>query len=258
MITTEKNLYIRIDKSYGLQVETMFTATIIAPSRNQNFQVGDTLIVNKDFVQYDSPNTGYAPEISWYAVIRNGEIVPYDDKIYLIADKDKNKSLTMGSREFLFPENYFGYQAEVTTHDAIVKASPVDYIKPGDKVYCHHHLTDESNERWINGVLYYELNLNQVYCVVSDGNIQCINQWNFIEPMKVESTSSLKMHKFDTDTSEVYGKVVHKDARADHIEPGMEIVFKRDMNYDMFVEGTKYFRIRTDCIVARCEVEEIK
>lgn len=252
--TTKNNLFVEVDKEYGLKDKVRFTARVLAPTSEPNIRMNDTVIVERDYIQFIGEKTGFAPRHSWYACVRGEEIVPIGEFLYLKADKDKNNTFDVNGKTIYFPENFKQYQTEITTHDAIVAASPVDYIKPGDKVYAHHHLTHPSNERIIGGELYYQLQLNQIYCVVSDG-IQCYNGWNLVEPTLAKNDSNLKLHKFDTDKSDRYAIVAHPDINATHLEKGQEIAFLPDMDYEIIVEGKKYFRIRTDCIVARCETK---
>jgi hypothetical protein len=258
MRTTKEVLLVRIDKVYGLEDKTMFTAEVIAETDNPDINVGDTLIVERDYIQYISENTGYAPMHAWYAIVRDGNIIPFNDNIYLIADPDKNSTFVVNGVKLGYPENFKEYQTSITTHDAVVVSSPVGYVKQGDVVYCHHHLTHPSNERMIDGVMLRQLQMNHIYCVVNEKGIQCMNGWNLIKPVEVEKDSSLKFHNFDTDKSNKYGLVAHPDVCAKHLEHGQEIVFLPERDYEIIVEGETYYRIRTQDIVAKCVVEEIE
>ncbi len=253
MTTTEGNLFIEIDSTDGFIKENLFTATVIADTSEEGISIGDQVIVERDYIQFVDGKKGYAPIHARYAIISEGKIKPFKDRVYVFADRDKNNILSKGNLNLQFPTNFKQFQTEITTHDGIVAASPVEYISPGDKVYCHHHLTHPSNERYVNGTMYYELQLGQIYCTITSDGIQMHNGWNLITPILSERNKSLKFHKFETDKSDKYGVVAHRDPNALHLEVGDQITFLPDRDYEMIIEGERYYRIRTQDIVARCE-----
>jgi co-chaperonin GroES (HSP10) len=253
MRTTEGNLLVEIDTSDGLIRENLFTATVIADTSEEDISKGDQVIVERDYVQFIDKKIGYAPIHSRYAIISEGKIKPLKDRVYILADRDKRNKITKGSISLDFPTNFKQFQTEITTHDGIVAASPVDHISPGDKVYCHHHLTHPSNERYVNGIMYYEMQVNQIYCTIKENDIQMHNGWNLITPILSERNKSLKFHKFDSDKSDKYGVIAHHDPNAYHLQKGQQIVFLPDRDYEMIIEGERYYRIRTQDIVARCQ-----
>ena len=256
-ITTKDTIKVQIDKTNDIENETRFTATVIAETMHPLIQNGDSVIVERDYVNFINDNQGYVQSHGIYAITRREKIVPLSGHVYISADKDKNAVIEANGVSVEYPEHFRAFQTEITTHDGIVLASASEYFNEGDQVYCHHHLTHESNRRVICGNTVYQLPISQVYCTVKEGDIQMYNGWNLLEAVEAENDYKLQTHVLKEAVSGRYARLVHKDINAVSLSEGEKYMFTPNSDYEMIVEGKKYFRIKTQNLVA-CVVEETK
>ena len=208
--------YIDVDEVFG-RVE----GEVIIPSKNMVYIQADkerkSTIKHGDLELFN--DTTYNP-LATNNVVQNGEVLSICDKAV---------------------DSYFG--GELT-----VEASP------GDQVYTHHFLTHTDNEREFNGVTYYEIHYENLYCIIKEGSIQMLNDWNFVVPVKAEEeiTESGIVKDFKVGNELNIGIVKHSNS----IEKEEVIIFKRGREYRIDVEGITYYRIETRDIL--CKFKDMK
>lgn len=231
---------------------------------SNDFEVGDRIFVgNKIFFEKANDygdDTFYIYLEDVFAVVKDGLIIPSNDIVYIEADKDKKANDSGLYRDI----SYKPLETENVTQDGIVlsvcKKAKDSYfhkdlkieIEPGDHVYTHHFLTDHGAERNFNGKTYYEIKYEDLYCKIVGGNIIMLNEWNFITPIENEI---LEMHGFQLETTAKLEsrvgivKVLSDSLRKKGIQKGDKIIFKKGREYNIDVEGDRYYRINTKDIL---------
>lgn len=179
----------------------------------------------------------------------------------VIIKTNKNRNRTKKLSEDVTIEiigDYNPHAKHIVVQDGIVSAVPPEVdkkddieISVGDKVYFHHFGTDEDNS--VGEDLYW-IRYHDIYCKVSeDGEISMINGWNFMEPESVEekTASGIFLTPAQGDSGE-FARIthIHPDLEEQGASIGDRIIFRKDCDYPMIVEGKKYFRIRTKDVIA--------
>lgn len=182
---------------------------------------------------------------------------------YLIkVDKTHENTIDVGGVEMYLDSSY-NPMHNARQHGTIVglpgavhPAAKMD-IQIGDIAYFHHFVIEESNR-----VSYHEeedvfqAHFSQIYCVVRDGEIIMQSHWNFVE-QKEENEEDIKTKsglyfKSNNGDVELYGYLRHTNdwMLSNGGDLGDEVVFSKNSEYDMEVEGKKYLRMRNIDILA--------
>lgn len=157
-------------------------------------------------------------------------------------------------------------ETKFVTQDGIVEDAPQGSgLVKGDTVYCHHFLTNDDNR--VEGDL-YRIRKDDIYCKVEGDKLTMIGEWNFCEPIIEDgdyevftdkesrqkmsrSASGVIMNVNVQHDSKRARVVVLSDAAKDlGIEDKDIVMYRKDCDYEMEVEGKTYFRIRTKDIEA--------
>lgn len=197
------------------------------------------------------------------------------DAVIIRAEKDKNAKVKVGDQviDIVTKFDQWGH----ATTDGVVVSAPVKLskggqvrVKNGDKVYCHHFLTSEQNEVEIDGEVLYRMDHREVYCTINEGNVEMIGEWNFCEALREQEEGFTYENDSDTGTvmkKSASGIIVDTDvkhdvkwavikhlsdeAKEEGLNEGDHVLYRKDCDYEMTVEGKKYFRIRTKDILAK-------
>ena len=124
-------------------------------------------------------------------------------------------------------------------------------LKKGDKVYFHHFCIDEKMSSEFGGENIYKVNYEQIYCIVRDGKIIMTMDYVFVRPIKSED--KIKGLYVQSKESTKEGVVAHtnKFSKEDGFKVGDKIVFVKDANYDMTIEGERLFRMKNSEILCK-------
>jgi co-chaperonin GroES (HSP10) len=254
-------------------VEQYQTCRCIQPSEDSPYTKGQVLLVANRICFDKAPEFGpesyYIDAEEVFGTLDNGIINPSNNIVYIKADKTKKSKMTVGNLEFFNDITYKPLETENVTQDGEVlavcksaKHSMFDFdlnieVVPGDHVYAHHFLTDEDNEREIDGEMYYEIGYEHLYCKVVDGKVKMLNDWNFVVP--VEATEELSESGIVMDLQKKnqlrVGVVKYPCQKllSRGIEAGDKVYFKRGREYKIDVEGERLYRIETNDILSRYE-----
>jgi len=135
-------------------------------------------------------------------------------------------------------------------------------LQSGEKVYFHHFVMDERFQQKINDVendKTYKAHVDQVYCVVRDGKIVMLQDFIFVEPVlepeENYKTKSGLLLKPEPEKLEREGIVRHVNEFSEDCEVrvGDRVFFEKGCNYEMEVEGKKYYRMRNENVLLRYE-----
>ena len=193
-----------------------------------------------------------------FGVIKGNVIIPRNDIVYVEADKYKHEVDENGIVKDI---SYDPLKRGNITQDGIVLSSCLKAkhsmfdkelkveIGPGDHVYTHHFLTDEAYEREFNGKKYYEILYENIYCKVVDGQIEMLNDWNFVTAISkgLEQTESGII--LETTEKPVTRTAIMQHPNQVDAYPGDTVLFKTKREYEIDVEGHTYYRILKDDIL---------
>jgi len=191
--------------------------------------------------------------------------IPVGNEVYLKIEKETNDTITVNGQElFLDTEfqrmwharqwgevRYFPRRFQKEEEDGIE-------LQKGDKVYCHHFLIDNRQPSEIMGELLYFIPYTMCFCVVRDGEIHMLNQYILVkpvlEPEENYMTKSGIMIKSEPENMERIGKVVKTNATSEDygVREGAIVTFLNDSDYEMEIEGEKYWVMRNKEI--ECEL----
>ena len=192
---------------------------------------------------------------------------PLKDAFFVRVHKAKHDTLTVAGKELFLDTDFNKYKHAVqygtvasvphviSHHHENEHGHQIGYyggaeIKEGEKIYFHHFVTEPQNRYDMGGETVYLCRYDQVYCVIRDEKIEMIEDWLLAEPIMEDESNFIS-------PSGIYLKpslgVVPNIATVRHVSkvcaeqgitPGDTIVYKKDANYDMKVEGTEYYRMK--------------
>jgi len=182
---------------------------------------------------------------------------PVGNEIYISLEKETNDTITVNGQELFldtaFERMWHARQwGEVRYFPRRYNKESEDGIQlvKGDKIYCHHFLIDNRQPQDVMGELLYFVNYEMCFCVVRDGEIHMLNQYILVTPI-LESedkymTKSGIMIKPEAENIERIGKVVKTNATSEDygVRKGAVVTFLNDADYEMEIEGKKYWVMR--------------
>lgn len=188
----------------------------------------------------------------------NTTFQPIRDFVFIETDPEKNRYKDLGNGKKIWIDPAFEpHSTEHCTHDGIVKYLPKKLsnkkkieLKIGDRVFCHHFLTDEDNLTKITGEELYRFTYEMIYCKYN-GKIEMLDGWNFVEPIEKEKPSSIIINPFKKKDT-LKGILKHTNpamrelgAREDDV-----IYFSKASDYEMKAEGELFYRMSNEDIIA--------
>lgn len=206
-------------------------------------------------------------------------------KVYIAAHNDDNLTKHIKGPDgttipLLIPKKWNEWDEDYVKQDGIVVAAPTQFtetdyegrkhvrpvqLKPGDRIFTHHHLCHEDNGTLINldGMAVWQLEYDQCYCVVSmEGDVQkVLGRWVLLEPIPEKwetSTGVLKTYRVDKKTH--YAKVAYMSDRSKDeldMKEGDTVFIHNRATYKMKIDGKLYYRARIEDIYAVVNEEEL-
>lgn len=200
------------------------------------------------------------------------------NKALLRVEKDRHKKRMVGGIELITPTHFRPFEIHNVVQDAIVVAlcDNAKELEVGDKVYGTHTMTTDERKVEIEGEALYRVDVTtDVYCKIKDGKIIPINNYCFASPM-VEAAEGLEMERdekigqlfaktktgiiVDTDVKSSTKRALMKYPSEELMEMGIKegdiVLYRKDCDYEMIIEGQTLFRIRTKDILAVDEPTE--
>ncbi len=197
-------------------------------------------------------------------------IKPLKNSYLISADPDKHSNHKSG---LIIDTTWNKY--DWATQDGIIEstptfieATPKDTTKKykddvevciGDKVYFHHFIVQEDMKITNGDKIYYKLPRYHMYCVIKGLNIVMLDYWILVSPIMEKEEDIIKEYgtlKLFTKAApgevNLMGKVEHVSNGG--IEQGVNkgdiILFKKDSEYKMTIEGNDYYRMELANVVA--------
>jgi chaperonin GroES len=127
-------------------------------------------------------------------------------------------------------------------------------LKPGEKVYFHHFVVRDKNKYEIEGRTLFASNYFNLWCVIRDGKIVMLEDMLLFEKI-LEPEENMFMGDFQVKSRRDFipnmGRVTHvsKQVSEAGINPGDVILHVKDADYDINIEGNKYFKTQINSII---------
>lgn len=139
----------------------------------------------------------------------------------------------------------------------------LDQIQVGDRVYFHFNCLDTAKESGYGvedetGYLYCGIHISMLYCAVRyPGEIIMISNHILVNPIEEDTSKMVSKHgiilKDRPDNVMQHGIVMHcgkNNRRESEIKPGDQIIFEQDAEFEMVIEGKKYYKQTHDEVLA--------
>ena len=186
------------------------------------------------------------------------KINPLGDFVYVELEREEENKINLGNGKELWLDTSFDRYVNARQY-GVVKMVSINIrkrvkdgltLKKGDKVYFHHHVIDERMASEFGGENIYKVHYDQLYCFVRDGKITMLQDYVFVEPIQLED--KIGNIYIQSKESTKRGKVKHcnKFSKDDGFEVGDEILYIKNANYDMIIEGERLFRMKNNEILA--------
>ena len=191
---------------------------------------------------------------------------PLKDAFLVKVHKKKHDTISIGGKELFLDVDFNRYGHAVQY--GIVASVPMrishryenehghtigfygHQINTGDKIYFHHFVTEPENTYNIEGQELHLCQYAQTYCVIRDGEIEMIEDWLLAE-LVMEDESNLRSASgiyLKPELEKIPGIAVirhlSKVCKEQGMREGDTIVYKKDADYMMEVEGKNYYRMK--------------
>ncbi len=161
-------------------------------------------------------------------------MIGLNDKIYLVKiEQDDFREVVIEGKTIRIPNKFKGLDSRLQKAVVEIPNYNFDALEKGDVVYCHHFLNDESAKKVVNGLKCYEMDINDIYLKIVDGEIKMLGEWLLIEPIIEE--------KFGRKFAEPNVGILRYGVD-EYI--GCKIAFEKNSDYELLVEDKTYYRIR--------------
>tara|TARA_R110002167_G_scaffold110108_2_gene280393 strand:- start:9053 stop:9619 length:567 start_codon:yes stop_codon:yes gene_type:complete len=183
---------------------------------------------------------------------------PLKDLYWIKIGIETENSISLGGTKIYLDSSYDPMRH--TRQYGIVEETPVldslelD-IEVGDKIWFHHFVADDSNKVDIHpSDDIYQAHSNQIYARERAGKMSTVGSWNLIE-QKVnkgtESTSGLTLNDKGDDVV-LQGKAVYLSLgiASQGVKGDDDVIFSKDSEYDMDINGVSLLRMRDNDILA--------
>ena len=198
------------------------------------------------------------------------ECTPLNDCVFVQREKNTKDEVDVGGKKLFIDTSWYEY-------DHVIQYATVRYVPkrissyfktdmellPGDKVYCHHFIADEKNIIEIHDEKLSRMNYGMLYVRVRDGKINMLADWVLVEivedkeeELKTDSGIWIKTEK---EKKEQIGKIKYVNSKSinNGFKPGDTIMFTKDADYEMEIEGEKLYRMRNQDILVKVDEESL-
>jgi co-chaperonin GroES (HSP10) len=190
-------------------------------------------------------------------------ISPLKNHYLISANEDENEHTESG---IWIDRTWDKYKHAVQC--GIIESSPLKITTPfrddveinkGDKVYFHHFVVQQDNYVIEDGKKLFQCPRFNLYCVVKNGIPVMVDDWVLVSPILetesdiIKTFGTLKLYTKST-PDELHlmatAEFISKQAEGQGIIAGDIVVYKKDADYDIMIEGKKYYRMKLANVVA--------
>lgn len=174
------------------------------------------------------------------------------------------ETVTVGGQEMYLSSKFSEFEHRIPQGTVVaVPAKHKTPVKVGDTVYLHHHVMVDGMQVMDEKKRHYRAEYDpsggfatQVYAYENEEGLHMLTNWVFVEPVK-------QPKKITSDIIEIvslepeenrYGRIMFdSDALAElGVKKGDIVLFSKNSDYEMEVQGKKVWRMYTDHIMAIC------
>lgn len=195
--------------------------------------------------------------------IESESFKPTKDYVFIAADKDKASHYKSGALDIIIDTRFNPHARLNATQDGTLKYLPLKLTSKGkieanigDRVFAHHFLCNDENRVDVNGEILYHILYESVYFKITDGVITMLNDYNLVEAVVEKEKSSIiitpDMAKKKSNNTGVI-KHVNKELSELGVKSGDTIIFTKNSDYDIDVDGTMFYCMKNRDIVAIVE-----
>ena len=243
------------------------TVQVIAAPEESDHKPGDILLHEKDimFVPDEVFGVGayFIYEDDVFARTVGDSIVGINENVYLDVNADERTTI----HGVKLDNSFNRFRDDIVNQSGIVVAKPIyatnSYvhdapylpvdIEVGDKVWGHHFMVHEDNQRDINGKQISETRYEELYCRKRDGEYTMLNEWNFLEILDEKSEEIGTFVVKQKGINNIKGKVkfINKALSKVGVKVGDVVYFKTNRDYRVFMDGSYYYRVNTRDVICK-------
>jgi len=171
-------------------------------------------------------------------------------------EKRVNDKIMIGGKEFILDSAFRHYWN--TVHMAEVVVSDRDDLEPGDIVYVHHFINaPEQILPFREDSSYMES--NQIYCRIRNGEMKVLDDYVLVSPVTYGDTGIITKNEHGilltsrspNERIEKVGvaELIGDNAKKKGINIGDKILFNKNCEYEILIEGKLYYRMEIRDII---------
>lgn len=183
---------------------------------------------------------------------------PTKDIYWIKVEKETEDTIKLNGVE-IFRDTSYDPMKLARQHGVVYKTPIVDStgfdIKEGDRVWFHHFVATENNiVEYADEDGVYQATASQVFLVKRGEDYIPLGHWNFVEQevKEIETTESGLMLSHLEGDMELHGTVVIGNKELGTKE-GSRVLFSKNSEYDMDIDGRSLLRMRNFDILATYE-----
>ncbi len=174
--------------------------------------------------------------------------------VFLKVDFEETSRGKLNGSDFYIATN-FDNTRRLRVMRGIAVAIPPEFaktynIKEGDLLYCHHFLTEKSNQINIEGEELSMLPISQVFFRLNpDKTMDVFNDYILVEPVLEKEDNFISgsgiMLKPEAEEIKLVGDVIATSPTLKtKIKVGDRVKYSPNSDYDIYVEGKKIYKMR--------------
>jgi co-chaperonin GroES (HSP10) len=164
-------------------------------------------------------------------------------------EKRVNDVVMVGGQEFILDSMFRHYWN--TIHMAEVISSGLEELEPKDIIYVHHFVNAPEQKLSMQGDLSF-VERTQVYCRIRNNELMTLGNFILVEPVTYGDTGIIKEKKGLLLSTKSPNEKIEKvgiaallsdNAKAAGLKNGDKILFDKNCEYEMLIEGKLYYRM---------------
>ena len=175
------------------------------------------------------------------------------DNIIVKAD-GPNDYITLKNGKKLWIDTSFDPQRHATTSGEVVAANPeVTSLKKGDRVYFHHNCYRDDFMLFISEDDLIRVPYELIHCKVRGGKIEMVDDMILAQPIKKDEDKTKTIAESNPDPyMELHATITHiPKSYKGELKVGDIVIYEPDSDIPIKIEGTEYFRMKIDWLIAK-------
>jgi co-chaperonin GroES (HSP10) len=182
---------------------------------------------------------------------------PLSNRIWIEVETTHNNKVMFGDTE-IYLDTSFEHEFRARQYGTVYAVSKsIKDIKKGDKIYFHHFVIKKENKvNFVENKMVFQTIKPFVYAIVRDGKLKMLDNWVFVEQVKEDEedckTESGIWFKANPEDVVLHGVLKHsnKELEEQGAKINDRIIFSKDSEYIMDIEGEDLMRMRNEDVLA--------